>query len=135
MDQWNFEHLIILATTYDIDKRPPLSCIALEFYPRWKTFLEMVTAYSRPRENQPETVLRSVELPALPHPSILRLLVSALRGEQVNAKDIPPISANARRDDCCYFCRRSGWKCVYLTDDYCDRHSLHNLVTVTVDTL
>jgi hypothetical protein len=77
-----------------------------------------------------------VELPALPHPSILRPLVSALRGEQIAAKNIPSISVSSQEDEGCNFCHQSGWKCVYLTHDhYCNRHSPHNLVTITAHTL
>jgi len=124
--------LIILATVCDIDTRPPLTCIALEFYPQWNTFLKMVTTYSRPCENQLETILRTVELPGFPHPSILRPLISALRGEQVA---IPPVSVDARKDKGCYFCRLSGWKCIYLTKGYCSRYTPYNLVSITAETL
>jgi hypothetical protein len=133
-DRSNFEDLIILLTNDDIVKWPELSCIALEFYPQWNTFLKMVTMYSRPRENQPETVLRSVELPAFPHPSILRSLVSALHGERVAMMNIPSISFGSRENEGCDFCRQSGWKCVYLTKGYCDRHSPYNLVSIIAET-
>jgi hypothetical protein len=134
-DQWNFDNLMILATTNGIDRWPPLSSIALEFYPRWKAFLDMVTMYSRPHENQRETILRSVKLPALPHPSVLRPLVSALRGQRVAAKHIPSISVSSWQNKGCDFCHQSRWKCVHLTKGYCGRHSLRNLVTITADTL
>jgi hypothetical protein len=135
MDQRDLEHLIIQTTNDDINKWPQLSSIAIEFYPRWKTFLEMVTMYSRPHENQRETILRRVGLPALPHPSILQPLVSALRGGHSAAKNIPSIPFHARRYESCDFCHRSGWKCAYLMKNYCDRHSLLNLTTITSDTL
>jgi hypothetical protein len=135
IDPWEFEDLMILATTCDIDKRPPLTSIALEFYPEWKTFFEMVTTYSRPRENQPEIILRSVELPALPHPSILRPLISALRGELVAEKDIPWIPVYPWGKKGCYLCHQSGWKCVNSTGDYCSRHTPDNLAVITTETL
>jgi hypothetical protein len=135
MDQRDFEHLMIQATNDDINKWPQLSSVAIEFYPRWKTFLEMVSMYSRPHENQRETILRRVGLPAFPHPSILQPLVSALRGEHSAAKNVPSIPFHARRYESCDFCHRSGWKCAYLMKNYCDRHSLLNLTTITSDTL
>jgi hypothetical protein len=131
-DPWNFNHLIILATAYDINKRPPLTRIALEFYPRWNTFLEMLTMYCQPRKNKQDVILRSVELPAVPHLSILRPLMSALHGERVAAKSDLSILLSSWEG--CNYCRRSGWKCRYLKKDYCDRHSPYDLITITSDT-
>jgi hypothetical protein len=131
----NFVYLLMLDMPYDIDKRPPLSSIALEFYPGWTRFLIMVSAYSQPHKNRPEATLRSVELPGLPHPSILRPLVSALRGEYVPLENIPSISFRSPEDEGCDLCHYSGWKCVRSTNDYCSRHSPRNLVTITANSL
>lgn len=120
-----------LAKTLGQNACPRLNTLAVEYFPPWKCFFELMNCLHR---NRGSMVGFTVKLPAFPHPSIMRYLVDVLKG--VNG---PPLMDNTltrgtqvRADRFYHHCLGGGWSsCSSIP---CRRVVNDGMAEITVDT-
>ena len=128
------EYLVKLASTLirRADTLPHLITISIEYAVAWRPLIELLGSFGKPEGRG----ISTLNVPFLPHPSILQEIVSALNsGRSGYSTDY--LDRNweeyERRDrgtPGCWECFRSRWTC-FGTERECTRFSRGHIVSIT----
>ncbi|KIM23156.1 hypothetical protein M408DRAFT_28161 [Serendipita vermifera MAFF 305830] len=121
-ESWFSEHLLQQAGSF-----PRLAILRFEeFQSPWIWSFQFISAFNR--SGLPG--ITRVELPGHLHPSLLRILVQALRGELTKSEPDQLVDSGVNmRSYNCHFCSLSGWTCFDAFT--CARSSAGQKVTIT----
>lgn len=123
------QQLFQLCFDVQVSSHLHLEILALEFYPEWSVLLQFISIYASKTEGSDlGSRLSCLQLPAKPHISILRAIVSALESMNWTEPIIPDNDADIR----CDYCKRSGRDCLgQVRGEFCRLHSQESLISIT----
>ena len=104
----------------------------MEYIPTWRPLIQFLGNFGKSEGRG----ISTLNLPGLPHPSILQEVMSALNSgrEGYNTEYIERDDESFETEDPpdCWNCFRSGWTC-FEYDEECTRFTRNKMVSITKD--